>query len=262
MRARFNRHSLTAMSPLIILPIVIAASAVGCATSNGATSGGSSTSATLVARAGGPSSAASARSVAVALTDIPEERLDFFEVALVCPAAPKIACGGRAKPALRALVGDPYVDGAWLNEAGTQIAIAWKHSREPVALDQLDDLLTPHGLTVRPLPPNARSGLLSSVRTARWYDSASVDELSDREAGVIATRLVKRLAARTTLTVQQGEQVRGAITEVFRSRFRGGHRGSMDEHLRLAVGPYIGASAVAVFDEVVALGHRPLPGED
>lgn len=223
---------------------------------------GSSTSATLVAHARGPSSAAALRSAAVALADIPDERLDFFDVALVCQAAPKIGCGGRAKPALRALVADPHVDGAWLNEAGTRIAIAWKHSREPVALDQLDDLLTPHGLTVRPLPPDTRSGLLSSVRSARWYDSASVDELSDREAGVIATRLVKRLAARTTLTVQQEDQVRGAITEVFRSRFRGEHRGSMDEHLRLAVGPYIGASAVAVFDEVVALGHRPLPGED
>lgn len=194
--------------------------------------------------------------------DVPPEGLDFFEVALVCPAAPKIGCGSRARPALLALVGDRRVIGAWLNEAGTRIAIAWRDPRETMTTDELDDLLIPNGLTTQSVQVDGRRELLSTRRTTRWYDSESVQALSDHEAQIIAARLVKRLAARTALTERQQEQLREPIAEVFRSRFRRKDDGDLKGQLRLVVGRYVDANTLSAFDEIFAAGYRPLPGED
>ena len=197
-----------------------------------------------------------------ALTDVPPERLDFFEVSLVCPAAPKIGCGGRARPALLALLGDRRVTGAWLNEPGTRIAVAWRDPRETMSTDELDDLLIPNGLTTQTVQVDARRELLSTRSNTRWYDSQSVQVLSDHEARIIAARLVKRLAARTALTARQQEQLPEPIAEVFRNRFRRKDDADLKDQLHAAVGRYLDASSLTAFDEVFALGYRPLPGEE
>lgn len=196
------------------------------------------------------------------LRNVREERLDFFEVALVCPAAPKIGCGGRAKPALRALLGHHRIEAAWLNESGTRIAIAWRNASERLSLDDLDDLLTPHGLSVRAIGRDARDGLLAAAKSTRWYDSESVDELSDREAAIIGARFVSRIAARTPLTEQQRSQLSRAISDVFRARFRGERHGDIGDLLREAVKAYVDGAVARALDDAIALGHRPVEGEE
>lgn len=199
---------------------------------------------------------------AVALADVRAEQLDFFEVALVCPAAPKIGCGSRARPALLALLADRRVTGAWLNEAGTRIAIAWRDPRETMSTGELDDLLIPNGLTTQSVQVDGRRELLSTRSNTRWYDSESVQALSDHEAQIIAVRLVKRLAARTVLTERQQEQLPEPIAEIFRSRFRRKDEGDLKDQLQAAIARYGGASILTAFDEVFALGYRPMPGEE
>src|SRR5262250_1016817 len=54
------------------------------------------------------------------------DRISVFKAPLVCPAAPQIGCGSASKPILLDLEKQSGVAEAWLNRAGTRIAIVWK----------------------------------------------------------------------------------------------------------------------------------------
>src|SRR5260221_7722503 len=51
------------------------------------------------------------------------EIITFYDVPLVCGAAPAIGCGSRANPLLIALEQPTAIKEAWLNRAGTIVAI-------------------------------------------------------------------------------------------------------------------------------------------
>jgi hypothetical protein len=53
------------------------------------------------------------------------EIITFYDVPLVCGAAPAIGCGSRAKPLLMDLEQRTAIKEAWLNRAGTIVAIVW-----------------------------------------------------------------------------------------------------------------------------------------
>src|SRR5207249_3818511 len=55
--------------------------------------------------------------------------LSIDQTDLVCPAARHIGCGSAAKPLLLELERDAHVDEAWLNRAGTVVAVVWKEPR-------------------------------------------------------------------------------------------------------------------------------------
>ncbi len=195
---------------------------------------------------------------------IDPERVTFYEVGLVCNAAPKIGCGSRSKPVLLDLIGDGRVAGAWLNEAGTRIAIGWKSSHNVLSPEQLDQLFAEHGVSVRAVSEDARAELLASFRSSGgWFDAASVDRLSEQEAGIIADRLVQRLAAKTAITAEQRAALRNAIEQGCRKRFIDGEGSDLEEQfLAVAKEARLDARAVAALREVVALGFRPLPNEE
>src|SRR6516165_10433198 len=78
---------------------------------------------------------------------VPADRISIFKVPLVCPAAPQIGCGSASKPILLDLEKEPGVLEAWLNGAGTRIAIVWKpdsdaKTRRNVAGDLQEDRAT------------------------------------------------------------------------------------------------------------------------
>jgi hypothetical protein len=50
----------------------------------------------------------------------------FYDVPLVCGAAPSIGCGSRAKPLLIDLEQQAPIREAWLNRTGTIVAIVWR----------------------------------------------------------------------------------------------------------------------------------------
>ena len=55
-----------------------------------------------------------------------QETIAFYDVPLVCGAAPSIGCGSRAKPLLVDLEQQAPIREAWLNRAGTIVAIVWR----------------------------------------------------------------------------------------------------------------------------------------
>jgi hypothetical protein len=54
---------------------------------------------------------------------ISADRVTFYEVPLACPAARNLGCGSAAKPILLGLEKRPTVQEAWLDHAGTTLAI-------------------------------------------------------------------------------------------------------------------------------------------
>lgn len=49
--------------------------------------------------------------------------VSFYQAPLVCPAAPEIGCGSASKPLLLELERSNVVSEAWLNRAGTIMAV-------------------------------------------------------------------------------------------------------------------------------------------
>src|SRR5260370_39909239 len=59
-------------------------------------------------------------------TAVTADRVSVFKAPLVCPAAPQFGCGSASNPILLDLERQPGVLEAWLNRAGTILAVAWK----------------------------------------------------------------------------------------------------------------------------------------
>src|SRR5947199_2395349 len=125
------------------------------------------------------------------------DRISVFKVPLVCPAAPQIGCGSASKPILLDLEKQPGVLEAWLNRAGTRIAVVWKtdsdtETRRNVATDLQEDRATE-------LDGKLRDETVADFLSGRgWYRGADVDRLSEEEAGVIAARWIRRVQTKTT----------------------------------------------------------------
>jgi hypothetical protein len=197
-------------------------------------------------------------------SDVAASRVSFYSAGLVCKAAPKIGCGSKAKPVLLALSGNSHVDGAWLDEAGTRVAIAWKPKMKPLSVDQLNAVIDPYGIVLEPVVDASRTALVTSFASNRgWYDSTSVDRLSEQEAGVIAARLVRRIAARAKVDTQQAEQLRAAFERTFRDRFtKNVSTGDMAAQLVSAAEPFVDKQTLVAVRESVDLGYRPLASEE
>src|SRR5260370_11347167 len=54
------------------------------------------------------------------------DQVSFYTVPLACPAARGLGCGSAAKPVLLALEKRSGIKEAWLDHAGTTLAIVWK----------------------------------------------------------------------------------------------------------------------------------------
>src|SRR3989441_10916645 len=89
-----------------------------------------------------------------ALAGVTADRISVFKAPLVCPAAPQIGCGSASKPILLDLERQPGVAEAWLNRAGTIIAVVWKadanaEARSHVAAELKEDRATEMQRTAR-----------------------------------------------------------------------------------------------------------------
>ncbi len=119
-------------------------------------------------------------------------RVSFFNVPLVCNAAPLIGCGSRAKFIMLDLMKDSTVKEAWLNRRGTAMAVVWngdpsENTRQTV----LKSVFSKHDLAIEPSGVKEISALVEDFKSKeRWYKGSDVDALSIQEAGVIADRLL------------------------------------------------------------------------
>ncbi len=141
------------------------------------------------------------------------EIITFYDVPLVCGAAPAIGCGSRAKPLLMDLEQRTAIKGAWLDRAGTIVAIVWSGPArtEEVAKTVFERHEIPY--TERRDDKQTTGSFLSEER---WLRGAEVDRLSLEEARVIAETSVSAAARERLVSVEEGAQIESDIEAYFR----------------------------------------------
>src|SRR6266567_6560931 len=125
-------------------------------------------------------------------TAVTADRISVFKAPLVCPAAPQIGCGSASKPILLDLERQPGVLEAWLNRAGTMIAVVWKPDSDAETQRNVTaELKEDHATEIK---RESRDEELKDFLSGKgWYRGADVNRLSEEEAGIIAARLVRRV---------------------------------------------------------------------
>ncbi|MBI4192271.1 MAG: hypothetical protein HY525_17245 [Betaproteobacteria bacterium] len=104
---------------------------------------------------------------------------------------------------------------------------------------------------------------------AGWYRGSEVDRLSEKEAEIIAARLVRRLRARLPLSDDKADALRPAFAEVCRLELvhhpwkpAKARRDRIARGIVEAGRQYLEEKQVAVLQQVVAAGHWPLRNEE
>src|SRR5947209_10248520 len=150
----------------------------------------------------------------------PADRISVFKAPLVCPAARQIGCGSASKPILLDLEQQPGVLEAWLNRAGTIIAVVWKpesdaETRSKVATGLKEDRTTE-------LQGDSRDKTVQDFLSGKgWYHGADVDRLSEEEADIIAARLVRWVQAKSSLAKEKAERLQRDFSDTLRKDLTG-----------------------------------------
>lgn len=202
-------------------------------------------------------------SAAENMATIAADRISVFKVLLVCPAAPQIGCGSASKPILLDLEKQPGVIEAWLNRAGTRIAIVWKadsdaETRRKVAAGLREGRATE-------LDGKSRDETVNDFLSGKgWYRGAEVDRLSEEEAGIIAARWVHRVQAKTTLSKDKAEALQRAIAESLRKDLTGETADQNRNPARLEdlAREYLDQDQIKFLSEAIDKGVRALPNEN
>ncbi len=130
----------------------------------------------------------------------PPERVSFFEVPLECGAAEGLGCGWASKPILKSLKRDARIAEAKINYSGTVLAVVWKDPGQARSgASAVEAAFKKGDLETALLQGTAREKALKEFESGHWYGASDVDRLSEREAQVIAARLVNRAEARLDL---------------------------------------------------------------
>ncbi len=196
------------------------------------------------------------------------DQVSIFQMPLRCPAAPQIGCGSSAKPILLELEREPEISEAWLNRAGTLIAVVWKSNAkaEPL-LAKLQSQASAagccaSGITVAELKGNARDTPLKEFDSGGWYRGEDVDRLSEEEAGVIAARVVRRLQAKAPLAAEKAQGLEQALKKVFgKWLINGGGRENCEPEIHKVATKFLDERQTAALSEAIESGYRPGPDE-
>ena len=151
------------------------------------------------------------------------EQARFYRVPLVCPAAPQIGCGSAAKPILLSLEQSEAVSEAWLNRAGTVVAVVWsKPTTRKERSRTLKAVLEERQLTAREVHGREKQEAWNSFRLGRgWYRASNVDRLSEEEARVIAARWVGRIRDQLAVPEQQASALQEGFAAVVMRKLTG-----------------------------------------
>jgi hypothetical protein len=190
------------------------------------------------------------------------ERISLFSVPLVCEAAPEIGCGSRSKPILLELQRQPEIAEAWVNETGTVLAVVWMDASDSQARAKtVETILETNGAAGTELNGQNREIELKKFATRNnWYRGAEVDNLSKREAAIIAARLVRRVQAKVALSEEKAQGLATKLAQVIQDRFISEARSSkleFYEEVMKVVRENLDERGVAAFQEAIAKGYRP-----
>jgi len=147
----------------------------------------------------------------------------FYKVPLVCPAAPQIGCGSTSKPLLVELERSSLVSEAWLNRAGTVMAIVWSGQSKPRQRTKaLRTILKEKDMAATELSGEPMQQAARDFQSGQgWYRGADVDHLSEEEAGVIANRWIGRFREKIVLTNEKAKILQEAFTAQLKRQLTG-----------------------------------------
>jgi hypothetical protein len=195
----------------------------------------------------------------------------FYRVGLICEAASEIGCGIRAKPVLKKLEAHESVGNAWLNATGTILAVRWKRqSLEDERILAFAFTGEPPGCAEKLSDPDVRRGLLDALaRGEGWYRAADVDQLSEREAAIIAARMVKRLSGKLALEPEVTDRLTRSLAQACRRMLTTETPGTYESRAQRLQAAMLAAARAHLTDDQYAVfqrsaavdGHRPLPHE-
>jgi hypothetical protein len=142
-----------------------------------------------------------------------QKTITFYDVPLVCGAAPSIGCGSRAKPLLIDLERQSAIREAWLNRTGTIVAIVW--CGQPRMEEVGKPVFKRHEIQY-----SERRDYMQDTGSFRidggWLRGAEVDRLSLEEAGEIAETSVASAAKDGLVSVEETAQIKSDIEAYFR----------------------------------------------
>ena len=148
---------------------------------------------------------------------IAEQReMTFLEVDLVCGAASNMGCGSRSKPILVDLEEQPEISEAWLNRVGTVIAVVWETDEE-VDETLLKGLIKKHKKSGSILGQKKAQTQVQQFKSARWYRTTEVDELSIEEAGRIAEMVVSAIKDQGSLSDPDAPLMQAEVEEFIKN---------------------------------------------
>jgi hypothetical protein len=192
------------------------------------------------------------------------DQISVFTAPLVCPAAPQIGCGSASKPILLDLEKQPGVAEAWLNRAGTIIAVVWKsdanaQARARVVTELKEDRATQMQGSSR---DEAVKDFLSG---SGWYHAADVDRLSEEEADIIAARLVRFIKSKSALPNNKAQPLQHAFSDLLRKDLTG--KGTGGTKLQDVARDYLDPDQIRILkeairdEEAIESGEKPVPKE-
>ena len=199
-------------------------------------------------------------------------KYSFYDVGLVCEAAPGIACAIRSKPILNALESHVLVSRAWLNRTGTKLAVEWTDAANDEEQQRIICAALGTDTTAASRIADPATLLAASEEFAdgsSWYRPETLDELSREEGWVIAERLVRRMLATKTLDATRQDAIRGVIANASGNALATSAPGTVATREKLLADAILNAACRALDEsEIKALrqafssgGHRPMAGE-
>lgn len=204
------------------------------------------------------------------VTQILPDRVSIFQVPMRCPAAPQIGCGSFAKPFLVELKENPIVREAWLNRAGTLLAVVSveNSSREDRA-EAVLSVLRKENVSAKELQGADYERALDDFRSRTgWYQGSDVDQLSREEAGIIAKRMIRRVKAKVFLPEEKAAKLEAALADAFKREFISEAskavktpRVQRERDFLKASSAYLDDKAVEALREALQQGYRPIPSD-
>lgn len=151
------------------------------------------------------------------INTLEDKEISFFNVPLVCNAAPSIGCGSRAKPVLTSFEKSPNVKEAWLNREGTIIAVVWKDGIDvSTKTETVNTVFTEHNLNANEVSSEEYSANYNSFKSHEgWLKGSEVDKLSQEEASIFAKRITNTIKENTNLSITHLRKIEQKVNEGF-----------------------------------------------
>jgi len=148
---------------------------------------------------------------------ISESAVSFYEVPLVCGAAPEIGCGSRVKPLFLETAKHPGIEEAWINRQGTAIAFVWSNKTPDEKLSEA--LFQQFNIEAKLISDLSKQKdfLASFDGKDKWYKGNEVDQLSIEEAGIIAKTTINVILKADLLNETEAGVIQSDIEEYFKA---------------------------------------------